>query len=234
MPSGGSLLTLVSILGHYPLSVISKAHQSWALSPIAGRKPEREPLIRKIFGVHSIPELSDGVLTNGPASDLNRAITERTWSLLDGGELYGKNFRYREYATVRNSFRGVLLHWGLAIGGALLLLPPFRWLVKKLIYQPGEGPSRDSTERDHVENRALAVADCELSRRAFARFRFEGSAYDLTGVLMSEAAIVILRNSETAAHKIGGGILTPATLGQPYIDRLQKAGIVMEATMLEE
>ena len=51
--------------------------------------------------------------------------------------------------------------------------------------------------------------------------------YKLTGVFAAEAAITLLRD-ETTAKKIGGGFLTPATLGGAYIDRLQKAGVMLD------
>jgi short subunit dehydrogenase-like uncharacterized protein len=47
--------------------------------------------------------------------------------------------------------------------------------------------------------------------------------YILTGVFLAEAAITVLRD-ETPARKYGGGVLTPAMLGQSYIDRLAKVG----------
>lgn len=63
------------------------------------------------------------------------------------------------------------------------------------------------------------------------RMRWEGSMYYLTGVCLAEAAITIAR-SKTQAHELGGGILTPATLGAPYLERLQKAGLKAEAKIL--
>ena len=38
---------------------------------------------------------------------------------------------------------------------------------------------------------------------------------------------------DTLAHKLGGGVLTPATLGQPLIDRLISAGLVYDVKLLE-
>jgi short subunit dehydrogenase-like uncharacterized protein len=54
----------------------------------------------------------------------------------------------------------------------------------------------------------------------------------VTGILLTQAAITLLKD-DVVAHKLGGGILTPATLGQPYIDRLNNAGFKFETTMLE-
>lgn len=48
--------------------------------------------------------------------------------------------------------------------------------------------------------------------------------YHLTGVTSAEAALILARE-KTFANELGGGILTPSTLGQTYLDRLQKAGL---------
>lgn len=55
--------------------------------------------------------------------------------------------------------------------------------------------------------------------------------YHLTGVTSAEAAMTILRD-KTLAHELGGGMLTPATLGAKYLERLQKAGLKTEMKML--
>lgn len=46
--------------------------------------------------------------------------------------------------------------------------------------------------------------------------------YYFTGLALAEAAMVVLRGGETEAKKLGGGILTPATLGDEYVERLRK------------
>jgi hypothetical protein len=51
-------------------------------------------------------------------------------------------------------------------------------------------------------------------------------------MLLAEGAITILRD-DTVAKKLGGGILTPATLGQSFIDRVNKAGLTFEAKLLD-
>ena len=116
---------------------------------------------------------------------------------------------------------------------AALAIPPMRWLIKKLVYKPGEGPTKEDTSKDHIEWRGIATADTPQQQRAWAKLRFEGSTYHITAILMVEAAITILRD-ETEAHKIGGGIITPETLGQAYIDRIGRAGIKMETKMLDD
>lgn len=124
------------------------------------------------------------------------------------------------------------------IGALSLVFPPVRWLAKKLVFAPGQGVSREDAAKDRMELWAVATADEEgragrKPRQAFARFRFEGGIYYLTGLLLAEAAMVILEDEGLVA-RLGGGLLTPAMLGQHFVDRIIKAGVVLETEMLPE
>jgi len=114
-------------------------------------------------------------------------------------------------------------------------LRPCRWLMRKLVYAPGEGATKQNTMNDAFELRAIATADEDSPspRRAFGKFRYDGSGYYLTGLLLAEAAMVILRDERTM-ETLEGGILTPATLGQAFVDRMQKAGIILETELVNE
>ena len=83
--------------------------------------------------------------------------------------------------------------------------------------------------------KAIGEVDTNASSRprAMASLKWDGSFYYLTGVFAAEAAITILR-SHTAAHDLGGGILTSATLGQPYVDNLTKAGLKLQVESIDE
>ena len=186
-----------------------------------------------MLGVRSHPDL--GTLTSFFAAPSNIAVVQRTWGLLDSGKYYGPNFQYSEYLRVRNTFYGVIVHFSFVFGALALLLPPLRWLLGKFVYQPGDGASKETTKDESIEYRAIATADQNTAtpRRAIAKFRYDGGMYYLTGILLAEAAMVILRD-EDMVRKLGGGVLTPAMLGQPFIERLQKAGVVFEVRMLPE
>jgi len=231
LPSGGTLATAFGVFDHYGIAQLIESSKPYALSPIPGHKDELVPLLTRLSGVRYVPDL--GTLTTGLAGGINASLVQRSWGLLDRGNYYGQNFRYKEYATTRNSFTGLVTHLVITIGMATLAIPPVRWLAKMFVHQPGEGPTKESTVNDRVEFRAIATADTEGSHRAAAICGFNGSAYDFTGVLMAEAAISIVRDgNESPARKLGGGILTPATLGQAYVDRLLNAGVELEASML--
>jgi short subunit dehydrogenase-like uncharacterized protein len=69
-------------------------------------------------------------------------------------------------------------------------------------------------------------------KRAMAKMRYEGGMYYFTGLLLAEAAMVLLENDDDLVNKLGGGLLTPACLGDSFIERLQKANVKIEGHML--
>ena len=164
-------------------------------------------------------------------------IVYRSWGLLTSedlkGESYGPNFKFSPHFTVRNAFVGVMVHITITLMPLVLALPPVRWLMAKLVvFQPGQGPSREDAKRDRIEYRALGISDGDTPQRAFARLQFAGSMYHLTGILLAEGAATILYDDDIAAKRLGGGVLTPATLGSRYIERLCHAGVIIETKML--
>lgn len=209
------------------------------------------PLAEKLTGMRSDEDL--GLLTDSISGTTDAPIINRSWSLLDNGKFYGPRFQLSSYMRAKNAIHAIVVHVGLTFGIAALIFPPFRWLVRKFVYAPGEGTPREyvsvwslpswsctltfsrQAKKEHCEWRAIAnadVSDPQDPKRAFGQIRWQGSMYHLTGVLLAEAAITISRNNNTAAHGIGGGVLTPATLGGAYLERLQKAGLKTEVKTL--
>ena len=232
MPSGGTLATIINLFNHYSLKELRNASAPWALSPVPGPKSTKSsPFITKLLGVRSDPDL--GILTTFIAAPGNTAIVQRSWGLQDRGRYYGPKFHYSESIRVRNTLIGIGVHVALAFAGLALLFPPIRWLAKKLVYQPGQGASMESTKREALEYRAIATADQDTPNpsRAIAKFRYDGGLYYLTGLFLAEAAMVILQDEEMV-RRLGGGVLTPALLGQHFIERLKKAGVTFEVEML--
>lgn len=231
-PSGGTLATVLGILDSFSLKDIRNASGKWASSPVPGPKLEESiPLASKIFGVRSVPHL--GTLTTSITAGPNVSTVQRSWGLHNEGKLYGPRFQYFEYMAVRNRIVGVAAHFALAFGACALLLPPVRWLVKKIVYAPGQGATAEAASKEALEYRAVATADQNGAkpRQALGKLRWDGGLYYLTGVLLAEAAMVILRDDDLV-KTLDGGVLTPSMLGQPFIDRLKTCGLVLESGMM--
>ena len=220
--SGGTALTILTILDSFSISEMQSAMKPYSLSSIkpSTRTPP-SPLLTRLLGVRKIPEL--GTLTTSVTGSTNSAIVQRTWGLMDNGDFYGQNFRYEEFMQVSSSITGAAFHFAFAVLPVFLLIPPIRWILKKLIPSPGQGPSVASSKTSFVEMKALGVSDSKPEKKALATLKFKGSMYDLTARLVVEGALVLARGN--VARLLGGGCMTPAMLGQGFVDRMAEAGM---------
>jgi short subunit dehydrogenase-like uncharacterized protein len=230
-PSGGSLATGLNLLEQYSLSDLRASMQPFALSPASPpRRSSSRSLLSRLLGPFSYPGL--GVLTTSIAAAPNVAIVHRSSGLMP--LLYGTNFQFSEYMRVPNHAIGVLVHFAILFGSLFLAIKPCRMLVRRFIYQPGQGPATEATAKDTIEFRAIGVADDSNSgegKKAMARMRYEGGMYYFTGLLLAEAAMVLLEN-EDIVRTLGGGLLTPACLGDKFIERLRKVHVTIEGEMM--
>lgn len=193
------------------------------------KKIPSDTILEKVFGVRAIRDL--GTVTTSPSAIADITIVHRSSSLMS--EFYGQQFTFRQFLSVRNVLIGVAVHIGFAVGLALLLLSPVRWLLRKFIFAPGAGPRLEDSTNDRLEYNAIATADNAEKQRAFGKISYTGSMYVFTGLLMAEAAMVILNEEEKITKVSRGGIVTPATLGQEYVDRLEKVGCSIETKVFQ-
>lgn len=219
-------------MSNVPMKELYKAQSPYYLSANPPKTTYSPPLLQQLFGVRVVPEL--GTMTSYITGHCDVAIVHRSRSLMP--ELYGPDFRFEAFVAVRNALVGALLHISFMFGMLALTLPPVRWLVTKLIYAPGEGPAKKSTTGNRIEYRALATAEHKSPEgkpiKVFGSYKAQGDAYWMTGVLLAESAMVLLK-SKQISQRVEGGYLTPAMLGQEYIDRLEKFGITIETKILE-
>ncbi|KAJ6129091.1 hypothetical protein N7512_001871 [Penicillium capsulatum] len=230
--SGGTFTTIMSVFDSMSMSDMYKSLNPFSLAASAPPKDiPRDSIVQKILGVHAVPDL--GTLTTSPSGIADITIVHRSSTLLP--ELYGSRFVYHQSLYVRNAFIGVLFHVGIIIGVSLLALPPVRWLLRKWYYQPGHGPTVEASANDRLEYHAVATADQDTPRptRVFGKFTYEGSMYVLTGLLLAEAAMVILDEEDKVRKVSRGGIVTAAMLGQDFVDRVEKVGCRVETKVLD-
>ncbi|KAK3368078.1 Saccharopine dehydrogenase-domain-containing protein [Podospora didyma] len=239
-PSGGTLATALSLLENFSLKEVRAGQAPFILSPVPPPSfaPPSPSILTRLTGLITVPSL--GLLTSSIAARTDAAVVERSWGLLSTipalqAQAYGPRFSFREYMKPRNWLTGIGIHFGLIVFGLILFTPFLRNFVAKRVYQPGQGPDAELAKRDELEYRAIAhpdVSPSEEKKKAFARCWFNGSTYHLTGILLAEAAATLLEEKDV--HLLGGGLLTPACLGQSYIERLDRAGFHFENKMLSE
>ncbi|KAI1083241.1 Saccharopine dehydrogenase-domain-containing protein [Whalleya microplaca] len=231
-PSGGTLSTILNVIGNYSFSDLIKANDPFCLAydpRSQAPKSIRRSTTQKLFGIRFIPEL--GNLTSSPAEMCDAATMHRSSTMMP--KLYGRDYQAQIHVNVRNPIVGILIHIGFRLGMLALLLPPVRWLARNFIYAPGQGPTKQDGKDDRVEYRGIAIADQQSAKpsRALGILSYENGPYPLSGLLLAEAAMVILSNDAIA--KEFAGFSTPAVLGQDYVDRLDVVGVSIQTRIID-
>ncbi|KFY89419.1 hypothetical protein V500_05705 [Pseudogymnoascus sp. VKM F-4518 (FW-2643)] len=223
--SGGSFNTVLSLIQTYGIGWILFGNP-WSLSATSQRrKPNSAPLLSRIFGYRSIQGF--GAVTTSFLAISNESIAHRSSSLMP--KIYGPDFNFHEYLPTTGPFAGVLAHLILRLVMLIISFPPIQWLAAKyLIPESGTGPDlATAAKSERQEFLAIGTPSKSKGDQVSARYVYKGSLYYCSALMGVEAALSIL-GEKTYAHEIGGGILTPATLGMPFIERLRNAGIKIE------
>ncbi len=102
-PSGGTFATIFAVTSKYPFSQLlgSMSPSAIAAGPIAKQLPSSLPT--RLTGVRNVPDL--GTLTTSLQGGADKPIVYRSSTLLK--EIYGSNFHFSPWVTVRNAFMGV-------------------------------------------------------------------------------------------------------------------------------
>jgi short subunit dehydrogenase-like uncharacterized protein len=247
----------MNLFDQYPLRTLLQSVEPYALSPVLNSHPTpKGSRWASLTGLTRVPGL--GLLTTNVTAKMNAAIVFRTWGLTKQEpslqpEFYGPNFTYREFMYAHGVMRGFLTHYAVLVGAMLILVPPFRSLLKRL-FKPGEGPDKDKAQKETIEFRAVATPDVDTKtdKQVFGKLSYSGSMYfrkleepeafcpdpkyqgpdssnsnalPVTAALIAQAAKTML---EDDIGRLTGGVYTPACLGQKYVDRLQDVGVKFE------
>lgn len=222
-PSGGTVESIFNGLKIDP-KIVAESHDPWFLSPVRGA-PVQNPI--NSLGIRKDPRL--GVLVaSAYGARQDRAVVHRTWGLLQGGTEYGANFYFNEYDSASSTFQGVWKMLNAKLLGIFLLLGP---LARVFLPKEGDGPDPETTRHTLTELEAVAVADWDSDKRALARLKFVGDSYHLSAAVLAQGAASLLYTRELqSGHK--GGNLTPAILGEDFVERLEAAGAKFDIRLL--
>ncbi|KAJ8119006.1 hypothetical protein OPT61_g120 [Boeremia exigua] len=227
--SGGTSLTMLELFSNYSLGHLAKSMHPYSLSPKKFDKQLDKPADSPsggLLGLPNVPELG-GLQTTGLMASVDTCIVHRSAGLYG----YGPRFRFNEYFRAKSLVQGLIIKVALGLISLLLALPPTRWILaplfkKFLIPGPGEGPTRESMKNDFMSYRGVGVAEGS-GQKVTAKLDCGHGGYAATAITLAAAANVILRGrlDETEAGRLGGGILTPATLGDQFVDNLNDFGM---------
>lgn len=168
---------------------------------------------------------------------INTRVVRRSQALFSEWQAgYGAEFSYQEYAKF-NGPLGWLPAAGLATGGAvfeLALQSPLRPLLKTILPAPGQGPSEKTMNEGWFRCELLGIA--ADGRQVRGVIKDQGDPGNRATVkFLCEAALCLAGDAhELPGGAQRGGLLTPATgLGDVLVERLRKAGMVIEIGSLQ-
>jgi short subunit dehydrogenase-like uncharacterized protein len=194
----------------------------YALSPDRDAEPElgRETDLR---GAEYSEELGTwfGPFVMAP---VNTRVVRRSNALQ--GWAYGRRFRYREVMAFGSGLTGraaaLGVGGGMAALGAGLALPPSRFVLDRVLPDPGEGPKEDLVRHGfYVIEIHARTPDGE---RCVCRVEAQGDpGYGATSVLLGESGLCLALDVDRLPAR--AGVLTPATaMGSRLAERLRAAG----------
>lgn len=227
--SGGTSLTTLELFSNYSLGHLAKSMHPYSLSPKKFDKQLDKPTSEPSGGLLGLPNVAElgGMQTTGLMAAVDTCIVHRSAGLYG----YGPRFRFNEYMRAKSLVQALVVKVTIGLVGLFLALPPTRMILaplfkKFLIPAPGEGPTRESMKNDFLSYRGVGVAEGS-GQKVTAKLDCGHGGYAATAITLAAAAHVILRGrlEETEAGKLGGGILTPATLGDLYVDTLNDYGM---------
>ena len=198
----------------------------YALSP----DRDAEPDLGKesdMMGVEHDPELG-GWLGPFIMARINTRVVRRSNALQ--GWAYGRRFKYREVWAFGEGLAGRARALGMAGGlGALaggLALPPTRFVLDRVLPDPGEGPSEDMVRNGFFEIEVHARTPG--GEKWVCRVKAQGDpGYGATSVMLGESALCLALDEEKLPER--AGVLTPATgMGVQLVERLRGAGQTLE------
>jgi short subunit dehydrogenase-like uncharacterized protein len=167
---------------------------------------------------------------------INTRVVRRSNGLLMGwGEGYGPAFTYREAMETRSRARAVWMERGVATLAAAVRGRAGRWLTRRLVPAPGEGPSEEQMNTGFF--RLRLIGEAENGERVLATMKAQGDPGNrVTTTILTEAALLLASEPERLpGGPARGGVLTPATgLGLPLLDRLRARGFELDFQVLAE
>jgi short subunit dehydrogenase-like uncharacterized protein len=207
-------------------SLLKVLGDPYALSPDRAAEPDlgREGDLR---GAEHSDELGTWL---GPfvMASINTRVVRRSNALQQWA--YGRTFRYREVMAFGDGVAGRAR--ALAVAGALsalpigLALPPSRFVLDRVLPDPGEGPDDDIVRNGFfkIEIHARTPA----GDRWLCRVEATGDpGYGATAVMLGESALCLALDEEKLPGR--AGVLTPASgIGRALADRLRAAGQVYD------
>lgn len=223
--SGGTVASMLNIVDEVKRDPALRKvlANPYALCPTGMRDGVTQPDVTR----PQHDDLSDGWVAPFVMAAVNTRVVHRTHALL--GRPWG-DFRYDEAMATGRGVKGAAVS-GAVTGalGALMVgaaIGPTRWIVDKLLPEPGEGPTPEEQRNGHyrLQVHGRTGAGAQLTVEVTGD---QDPGYGSTAKMMAEAALAF---SDIGRDRVGGGFWTPATMfGDLLVERLtEHAGMTFD------
>ncbi len=216
--SGGTTETMFTI-GPLP----KEKRDPFLLNPENSVSEKQRKLSKDGFEIKKI-ENTDSYSGMGLMSFANTRVVRRSSALYDADQKsYGSDFIFRELGSYPSKRSARIASFGL-IFAFLVISTPLRYIVRRFLPKPGEGP--DKVTRENGWFRGLFKVEAEDGEVKYFQIYGDGDpGYKATAQMVCESAITLA----TCDNLNSGGVLTSAYgLGNPLLERLSKSGIKFE------
>jgi len=151
---------------------------------------------------------------------------------------YSNNFQYCEGLRSRNVVTAAVSTAAIATGGAMMLFPPARWVLNKLL-PPGTGPDEETRKNGSFRLNFVGEGKDAQGNRVILKAVVKGDSdpgYLGTSRMIAESAACLAldrasftKDPQRQFKAFEGGVVTAASsMGFHLIKRLAKVGITIE------
>lgn len=160
---------------------------------------------------------------------INSRVVRRSNAML--GYAWGRDFRYREGTSFKAGPGGWMSAAAMTAGmgaalGVMAVPAARRFVARRFLPAPGEGPSKEKRAQSSFTSRLVGVLPS--GERVSATVRGGDPGYDETAKMLGESALCLARDRATTRTE--GGVLTPAScMGMALVERLRRAGMTFDA-----
>ncbi len=203
---------------HSAINAFGRARQTLAAAK-ERRRAEQRPGGRSIHSaparVRRMPDLGGWAV---PLPTIDGPVILRSAAALDR---YGPDFTYGHNLLAKHLATVGALGAGVGTGFALAQLPPTRKLLLKM-KSPGEGPSEEKRAKSWFK---IVFVGEGGGKRVVTEVKGGDPGYSETSKMLAESGLCLAFDD---LPERAGQLTTAVAMGDPLLERLQKAGISFE------
>lgn len=167
---------------------------------------------------------------------VNTRVVRRSAALFESwNEPYGPAFEYQEYTKYDPPFghaKAALVTGAASLFGRAMAHATSRRLLKRVLPEPGQGPSERSMNQGWFSTDLIGFAPGGRTARARIHHRGDPGNRATVRFACESALALALQADVLPGGPERGGLLTPATgLGHVLVGRIRKAGVTLDISV---